>query len=256
MPAAPIPPAFESLPGRRFCFYPPILKADSNEWTFRRATWSEIVVRNAATAADVWIPRRFVGDVSGLDHPHPVVSLLAQLEHRDGLVLPHRCRIIEIPVAVVETPGQRRENRQPAQVINIRLEARTESRAGRLAGGAIALGVLGCLAVVGYSLEGGYAHRRSLVTAPGPSYMTLRGEDDYQAVVQALGLPDSDRWLSTPHGNRLRVLNYADRGFRAVLAPRASGGERYIGAVDERGRLLQPVNRPRDGELLRGLAAF
>jgi hypothetical protein len=255
MPAAPIPPAFERLAGRRFCFYPPILKADSNEWTFRRATWSEIAVRSSGTG-DVWIPRRFVGDVSEHDHAPAVVNLLEQLEYHDGLVWPHRRRVIELPVTVAESARPRRENQQPAPVISIRLEARTETRAGRLAGGAIALGVLGCLAVVGYSLEGGYAHRRAVLMSPRQTYLALSGEDTYHSVVRTLGIPDSDRWLVAPDGSRLRVLDYPNRGFRAVLAPATSGGERYIGSLDERGHVLQSVNLRRDGELRRGLAAF
>jgi hypothetical protein len=255
MPAAPIPPAFEHLAGRRFCFYPPILRADCNEWTFRRATWSEIVVRSTAPErmrGDLFIPRRFVGEVSGLDHPQVVVNLLEQLEYRDGMVWPHRRRVIELPVATGDRAGEsarpRRENQQLAPVINIRLEARTETRAGRLAGGAVALGVLGCLAVVGYSLEGGYAHRRAVVTSLDQAYRTLGGEDSYHSVVQRLGVPDSDRWVTATDGERLRVLDYAGRGFRAVLAPAESGGERYIGSVDEQGRVLHsPLPRVGNG---------
>jgi hypothetical protein len=160
-----------------------------------------------------------------------------------------------LPIAVGENARPRRENQRPAPVINIRLEARTETRAGRLAGGAIALGVLGCLAVVGYSLEGGYAHRRTLMTPLGQTYFALTGEDTYHSVVRVLGVPDSDRWVIMPDGNRLRVLNYTGRGFRAVLAPAASGEERYIGSVDERGHVLESV-RHKGALGLRGLEAF
>jgi hypothetical protein len=176
--------------------------------------------------------------------------LLEQLEFREGMVWPHRCRVIELPVSMGESNRPLREKQKPAPVINIRLETRTESRAGRFAGGAVALGVLGCLAVVGYSIQGGDPHRRAVASSLDRTYLGLNPQDTYPQIVQALGAPDSDRWVTTPSGDRLRLLDYRARGFQAVLAPQASGGDRYIGAIDERGGILQ------GDALLRGLEAF
>lgn len=258
MPSAPIPPPFERIEGRRFSFYPPILKIGSNEWTYRHATWSEIIVRNSATGTDLSIPRRFVGELSEVDHPVIIIGLVQELEYRNGAVWPHQRRVIEMPIAVGENPRPRRENAQLAPVVGIRLESRTESRASRMAGGAVALGVLGCLAVVGYSLQGGDAHRRSMVTSLDQTYLSLSERDTYPSVVQALGIPDSDRWVTTPEGKRVHLLDYADRGFRAVLMPDGEA-ERYIGSISEQGRVLQSVLLPRGDTstaILHGLDDF
>ncbi len=258
-PAAPIPPPFAHLEGRKFSFHPPIRQIASNEWTYRYATWAEIIVRDAATRHDLCIPRRFLGEAARLDRPTVTINLLEPLEFRDGAVWPIRRRVIEMPV-VSDAPRVRSENRTPAPVIGIRLESRPESRASRLAGGAVALGVLGCLALVGYSLEGGEAHRRALVTTLGHTYLALTANDTYSTVITALGIPDSDRWVTTPEGHRVRLLNYADRGFRAVLLadPGVRDG-RYAGAVNPHGRILQSVLLPDGGTstaILRGLESF
>jgi hypothetical protein len=245
MPAAPIPPAFERLGGRRFSFYPPILRVPANEWTFRGATWSEVLVRNAANGRDLWISRRFLGELSETDHPVVIVGLLDTLEVRDGSVYPCRPRVIEMPLTA--NPPANSAHPRPAPVISIRLEARNESRASRMAGSAVALGVLGCLAVVGYSLQGGDAHRRAVVSSLDKTYLALSGSDTYHSVIQALGIPDRERWIITPSGNRIRLLDYPDRGFQAVLVPQPGADDRYAGSVDESGRILQSVLMPRTG---------
>src|SRR5437588_824975 len=40
----PIPPPLEHLGARPFSLYPAILNIEHNEWLFRKATWSEILV--------------------------------------------------------------------------------------------------------------------------------------------------------------------------------------------------------------------
>ncbi len=202
------------------------------------------MVRNVANGRDLWISRRFLGELSENDSPVLVVSLLEKLEFRDGGVYPCRPRVIEMPVCDAAPVGERGG---PAPVVSIRLEGKNESRVSRVAGGAVALGVLGCLAVVGYSLEGGNDHRGAVVSSLDKTYLTLNGADTYPTVVQALGAPDRERWVVTPGGNRVRLLDYADRGFQAVLVPQVGGPDRYAGSVDERGRILQSVVMPRGG---------
>lgn len=241
MPAAPIPPAFERLGGRRFSFHPSILRVTSNEWTFRYATWCEVMVRNTANGLDLWLSRRFLGELSENDSPIVIVGLLETLEWRNGAVYPRRSRVIEMP-ANPDVSAQeigKGDRSRLASVVSIRLEGKNESRASRMAGGAVALGVLGCLAVVGYSLPGGESHRRAVVSSLDKTYLALSGNDTYTTVIQGLGLPDRDRWMVTASGNRIRLLDYADRGFQAVLF-----SDRYVGAVDGRGRILQSVLLP------------
>src|SRR6266699_3688837 len=96
----PIPSPLEHLGVRPFSFYPAILNVEHNEWLFRKATWSEILVVNCKTGAEIWIPRRFVGEVSRIEDPVLIVGLVRELEYKTGAVWPFQRRVIEMPVAV------------------------------------------------------------------------------------------------------------------------------------------------------------
>ena len=61
MAVPPVPPPIEQLGPRPFSFFPSILNIEHNEWIYRQATWSEVLVENAKTHAEVWVPRRFIG---------------------------------------------------------------------------------------------------------------------------------------------------------------------------------------------------
>src|SRR6266571_4106270 len=100
----PIPPPLEHLGARPFSFYPAILNIEHNEWLFRKATWSEIQVVNCKNGAEVWIPRRFMGEVSRIDDPVLIVGLNRELEFKAGTVWPYQRRVIEMPVAVGSFP--------------------------------------------------------------------------------------------------------------------------------------------------------
>ncbi|MDQ6704784.1 MAG: hypothetical protein M3Z85_02335, partial [Acidobacteriota bacterium] len=78
----PIPPPLEHLGSRHFSFYPPILNIEHNEWTYRSSTWSEILVVNVQSAMEVWIPRRFLGEVSRIEDPVLIVGLLKEIEYK------------------------------------------------------------------------------------------------------------------------------------------------------------------------------
>ena len=96
----PIPPALENMGTRPFSFYPPVVGVEHNEWTYKQATWSEILVTNTKTANEVWVPRRFLGEVSRVDEPVMIVGLKRELEYRAGSLWPHERRVIEMPKAV------------------------------------------------------------------------------------------------------------------------------------------------------------
>src|SRR2546423_1697597 len=100
----PIPPPLESLGSRKFSFYPAILNIEHNEWLYRKATWSEVLVTNAKTGEDLWIPRRFLGELSRIDDPVVIVGLSKELEYRGGAVWPYQRRVIHMPLAVNDPP--------------------------------------------------------------------------------------------------------------------------------------------------------
>src|SRR5215467_3023927 len=134
-----MPPQFEHLGSRPFSFYPAILHIDHNEWLFRKATWSEVLVVNCKSGEEIWIPRRFLGEVSRVEDPVLIVGLNKELEYRGGAVWPYQRRVIQMPLAVNDEPRSIpvASRSEPAPVIGIRVES-TESRLGRLVGIALA----------------------------------------------------------------------------------------------------------------------
>jgi hypothetical protein len=152
MPGPPIPASFESLGRRPFSFYPPIVNVEHNEWILRHANWTEFQVINTKTRTELCVPRRFVGEGALVEEPVMIVGLVKELEYREGVVLPHIRRVIEMPRAVNATATTRPVGPpRAAPVVGIRLEAEPRSRVWRvwrLLAAALAAGILICVAVV------------------------------------------------------------------------------------------------------------
>ena len=143
MASPPIPPALGHLANRPFSFYPAIRGIEHNEWLFRKATWSEMLVVNRKTGEEVSIPRRLVGEVSIVDDPVVIVGLLRELEYREGAVWPCQRHVIEMPIAVGEARQHAAQPRPvPAPVVAIRLEPRKTRRIYQIVGGLMACGFL------------------------------------------------------------------------------------------------------------------
>lgn len=150
MPGPPIPASFESLGRRPFSFYPPIVNVEHNEWILRRANWTDFHVINTKTKAELCVPRRFVGEGALVEEPVMIVGLVKELEYREGVVLPHVRRVIEMPRAVNASSPARVMEGPPriAPVVGIRIEAEPRSRLWRVTVGAVAAAILICVAVV------------------------------------------------------------------------------------------------------------
>jgi len=152
MPGPPIPASFESLGRRPFSFYPPIVNVEHNEWILRHANWTEFQVINTKTRTELCVPRRFVGEGALVEEPVMIVGLVKELEYREGVVLPHIRRVIEMPRAVNATSVARPVGPpRSAPVVGIRLEAEPRSRVWRvwrLLVAALAAAILICVAVV------------------------------------------------------------------------------------------------------------
>lgn len=142
MASPPILPALGHLAGRPFSFYPAIRGIEHNEWVFRKATWSEMLVVNRKTGEEISIPRRLFGEVSIVDHPVIIVGLLRELEYREGTVWPFQRRVIEMPVAVGDSRPAVQPRSVPAPVVTIRLEPRKTKRIYKAVGGFLALAIL------------------------------------------------------------------------------------------------------------------
>lgn len=143
MASPPILPALGHLAGRPFSFYPAIRGIEHNEFLFRKATWSEMLVVHRKTGEEISIPRRLFGEVSIVDHPVVIVGLLRELEYREGAVWPCQPRVIEMPAAVGDSrPAAVQSRPAPAPVVTIRLEPRKTKRIYKAVGGFLALAIL------------------------------------------------------------------------------------------------------------------
>ena len=260
MSSPPIPPSLDHLATRPFAFYPPILNIERNEWLYRKSTWSEILVVNCKGGEEVWIPRRFLGEVSRVDDPILIVGLAKELEYKAGSVWPYQRRVLQMPVAVGGTgaPAAEPERGARAPVVDLRVPPNTDNRIVRLIGAALAVGILLYLGAVNL-MRVGEIRQRVVVTARDQSYLELTGRDDYTGVVGKLGRPGADRWLSEAGEIQFRALGYPDRQYTVILMGSNRPQATYIGTMDENWRPLHSVDLHSGGNttsLLRGLRKF
>src|SRR6185436_16981813 len=197
MASPPIPPSLEHLATRPFSFYPPIIGVEHNEWLFRKATWSEILVVNCKSGAEIWIPRRFMGEVSRIDDPVLIVGLTRELEYKGGAVWPYQRRVIEMPLAVGGFPlppaDANTDRGGPAPIVGIRLES-SDKRIFKLIGGALAFAILLYVLAVNLNRVGEIRQRTVTYHTADQQFLELSPRDDVLAVTQKLGRPASDRW--------------------------------------------------------------
>jgi hypothetical protein len=261
MSVPPAPPPIEDLGHRRFSFYPAIANCQHNEWIYRRATWSEVLVQNTRTNEEIWVPRCYFGAISRVDEPVVIVGLLKELEYKQGALWAVERRVIEMQRAVNDSPRARwREPapQKPASVISIRLENRPVSRVGRVMLGGVSLGIIGCVLAISL-YRGGIIGSRAYFTPVAPNYLSFGSGDDYGAIVRALGRPSSDHWFQDDEGMQYRALFYARQGFHLVLMGRDRDGARYIGALDRNWNPIHSVRLAGAGSslpLLRTLKKF
>lgn len=245
MSVPPIPPLLEPLSHRPFSFYPPILNIEHNEWLLRRGTWSELLVVNCKTGLEIWVPRRFIGEVSRVDEPVMIVGLLKELEYKTGSVWPHERRVIEMPRAVNQSsPQPPAASDSPAPVVGIRFEPGPESRVSRLIGAALLLGVVICVFLVALS------HRPVSYRTIEQSALGLGPEDDYHSIVRKFGPPAQDRWRPETGELQYRLLAYPDRSLSFILMGTDRQNARYIGALDNDWTPVHYVELPHGGNTL------
>jgi hypothetical protein len=125
------------------------VNVEHNEWILRRANWTDFQVINTKTKDELCVPRRFVGEGALVEEPVMIVGLVKELEYREGQVLPHIRRVIEMPRAVnggaaAKAIGPPRS----APVVGIRVESAPGSKAWRMIVAVAAAAVLFCVAVV------------------------------------------------------------------------------------------------------------
>jgi len=243
VPVLPLPTPLDQLGPRPFSFYPPIVNIEHNQWIFRRATWSEIQVINVKTSKELWVPRRFLGQVSRIEEPVIVVGLVKELEYKAGVLLPHVRRVIEMPRAVNDLPRRPAAVARPALVVGIRLESSAKSRAGRLVRGAIAAGILVCVTVI-IVFRDGPMGSRVLYSTQAQRDLPLTAEDDYFSIVNKFGPPADDRWQLDSRQVHYRRLWYPQQSLALILTGIGHNDEHYAGALDQHGRVIHSVDLP------------
>jgi hypothetical protein len=257
----PIPPALESLGPRPFSFYPPVLNIEHNEWIFEKATWSEILVKNSKTGQEVWVPRRFLGEVSRVDEPVMIVGLKRELEYNAGALWPHERRIIEMPKAVNDYARPPAPAPPPpvSPVAAMRLHDGAESRIGKLILGVLAAGIVLTFIVVSFFRGRADVENVQYVGIVQQSY-GLSHLDDATAVIRKLGQPAEDRWRSQESDViQYRLLHYPKLGIYVIFMGQDRDKARYIGAMDENWKPVDAVDLPRAGNtrsMLNKLAKF
>jgi hypothetical protein len=252
--AAPVPPSVEQLGERPFSFYPAIIGVDHNEWAFRRATWSEMLVVNRTTKQEVWIPRRLIGEVSRIDEPVVIIGLIKELELKGGMVIPHERRVIEISRALNDIPRPAEAPAVPhtAPVVGIRLEPGAESRVGRMLLTVIAIGILLCIGVIAVLSWGS----RHVVYQPVvQNDLGFSTNDDYFSVVNKLGPPVEDKWRSDQGELQYRRLSYPHQGVSIILMGSDRKDMHYVGAMDKDWHVVHSINRNTEA-MLRSLRRF
>ena len=200
---------------RRSRCYPAINHIEHNEWLYRKATWSEIQVVNRKTGLEIWIPRRYVGELSSTGEPVLILGLTRELEYTGGMVCPCRRRIIQMPAAPgAPLAGGGTDHVEPAPILGIRLESSTDRRMFHLVAVAVAVAIFGYLVAASFTRVGAF-RQRIVFTAKDQSFLELTPRDDYLAVVTKLGKPAQDRLqeIGTIQYRGLGYPNAATRSF-------------------------------------------
>jgi hypothetical protein len=255
MASPPIPPQFEHLEARPFSFFTPIIGIEHNEWRYRNANWSEILVVNNRTGSEVWIPRRFVGEVARVEDPFLIVGLARELEYKGGMIVPFQRRVIEMPVAVggAPLPATEQERSPLAPIVGIRTASPTDTRIFKLIGAAVLVAILAYVLAVNLSRE------RVVYTAKDQTYVGLSSRDDRTAVVGKLGEPAWDRWRAEGGELQYEALGYPDRKLTVILMGSDRKSVQYIGTMDQNWRPVHSVTLRSGGDtssLLRNLRHF
>lgn len=248
MPAPHIPTPLEQLGNRPFSFYPAIRNIQHNEWQLRRAHADEIQVMNTKSQQELWIPRGFLSGVSSSEEPFVIVGLLKELEYREGIVVPHVRRVIQMPLAANDIPrpwlSPPPEPGHPAQVVGIRVESTPESQKSRKMLGAVAAGILTCVVGMVIFRDATAGARARFLRPASRLSLPFTANDDYESVVSRIGYPESTRSRPTLDGRAFYLLRYPDRAFTLVLLGSDRIHAAYVGALGRGGRIIHSVTLP------------
>jgi hypothetical protein len=241
MPAEPIAPELENLGDRAFSFYPPILNVEHNEWKLLRATWSEMLVHNTKSGDEIWVPRRFVGEISRIDEPVMIVGLKKELEFKAGQVVQHERRVLSMP----STPQRIPRTEQGAVVApkGHSSSTKSESRLVVVILGMLVFGIAATYLLVSYFRSDHIEYK-----AIEQQDLGFNAQSDYFDVVNKLGKPAADRWKSDSGERQLRALDYPAQGLTIILMGVDRNKEHYIGAMNKDWRPVHYIRHAGGGD--------
>jgi hypothetical protein len=256
-PSTPYQPPLDQLAEREFSFHPSVGNLETNLWKLVAANWSEFLVENLGDHTQVWVPRRYLGEISASDRPVMIVGLNRSLDYKAGQVWPVQKRVIEMPrlpsggaePVSDESPGSSAQSMRNA---GLRLDA-SEKKVGRLILVALAGSVL-LVALVIFYYRGMESGEMISYKAVVQESLGLGPEDDYFAVVRKLGPPQSDRWKAEGESLQYRVLEYPQLNLNIILAGRERKQAAYVGAMDRDWKVVDSVNQKGGSNTYRVLA--
>jgi hypothetical protein len=235
----------EELGERRFSFYPAILNIEHNEWTLKRLVWSEILVANAKSGEELWIPRRLVGEISSVEEPVVIIGLRKELEYKAGSVWPRERRLLSMSKVGgrMLSPEGSQTKTPPHSGHGPALGA--EAKVGRLIGGMVLAAVALIIAVVAVTQRPvSYTGREQLA-------LQLGAEDSYNSIVRKLGAPSEDHWRPDTGGDlQFRALRFKGETYTLILMGTDKNSARYIGAVDQSWKPIHSVSLASGGDTL------
>ncbi len=237
MDSQPLPAPLEHLATRPFSFYPPIVGIEHNEWEYRQCTWSEIQVVNRGTDLELWVPRRYFGEVSTIEDPVLIAGLTRELEYSGGMLHPYKPRLIRMPNSGESQNAPAAEKLTPFK--GLRMES-SDKRVVRMMGIAVGAAILICVLTVAGLRFGTLNGRRIVLTATDQAYTLLNSRDDRFTVVSKLGAPGFDRTKEVGT-MQFEALTYPQRKYTVILMGTDIKTVTYIGTVDDRWRPIHYV---------------
>jgi hypothetical protein len=261
MSVPPLPPSLETLGKRPFSFYPPVLNIEHNEWIFQKSSWSEFLVTNSKTGMEVWVPRRFLGEVSRVDEPVMIVGLKRELEYRAGTLVAHERRVIEMPKAVNDHARPPLPEQAPPSALSqmgLGGDGGAESKIGKVILGALVVALVVTFLVVSYFRSKADFSNVTFIPIV-QQQLGLTAKDEFGTVVRKLGQPSEDRWRPETGEMQYRILRYPEKGIYVILMGMEKDKARYIGSMDESWKPVDSVELPQRGNtraMLNKLAKF
>jgi hypothetical protein len=214
-----------------------------------------MLVTNLKSDLEVWIPKRLISQILGVDDPLLTVCLLRELEYKAGSLCPSERRVVELPVVQRGSVAGGPEIEKDISRIPDRTAS--ESRGGRWLLAALGAVLAACcvFAVVYWLGSRWY---------PGPAatdqrLLALSARDDYSSVVRRLGPPAREDLRSQSGKPVYRALWYPQRSYYVILSGSSRDAARYIGALDRDWRVIHHVEVPGSGDtepMLRRLPRF